>query len=114
MTCRDLLLQLCQGAKLSILNGRVQGDVPAHLTCHAHAGSVIDYFVASSGVCNRACSLQVQDMTPDSDHYPVVLSLDMPTTVSTPCLPGFQAPKLEYDSSRVDSFQTQFADDAGF
>ena len=38
-----LLLQLCQGARLSILNGRVQGDIPAHYTCHANAGgSVVD------------------------------------------------------------------------
>ena len=78
-----LLLQLCQGARLSILNGRVQGDIPAHYTCHANAGgSVVDFFVASAGICSRACSLQVQDMTPDSDHYPVVLSLDMPMAAS--------------------------------
>lgn len=91
-----LLLQLCQGARLSILNGRVQGDIPAHLPCHANAGgSVVDYFIASAGICSRACSRQVQDMTPDSDHYPVVLSLDMPTAAFTSCTPRFQAPRLK-------------------
>ena len=33
-----LLLQLCQGARLSILNRRVQDDIPAHYTCYANAG----------------------------------------------------------------------------
>lgn len=110
-----LLLQLCQGARLSILNGRVQGDIPAQFTCHANAGgSVVDYFIASASICSRACSLQVQDMTPDSDHFPVVLSLDMPMAALTACTPSFHAPRLKYDSSRVESFQTQFADNEGF
>ena len=110
-----LLLQLCQGARLSILNGRVQGDIPAHLPCHANAGgSVVDYFIASAGICSTACSRQVQDMTPDSDHYPVVLSLDMPMVAVTSCTPSLQAPRLKYESSRIQFFQTQLADNAGF
>ena len=61
-----LLLQLCQG--LSTLNGRVQGGIPAHYTCHVNAdGSVVDYFIASAGICSRACSLQLQDMIPWPD-----------------------------------------------
>ena len=63
-----LLLQLCQGARLSILNGHAQGSIPAHYTCHVNAdGSVVDYFIASAGICSRACSLQVQDMIPWPD-----------------------------------------------
>ena len=91
--CGPLLLQLCQGARRSILNA--QGDIPASYTCHANAGgSIVDYFIAA-GICSRACFLQVQDMTPDSDHYPVVLSLDMPTAAFTSCTPRFQAPRLK-------------------
>ena len=74
----------------------------------------VDYFIASAGICSRACCLQVQDMTPDSDHYPVVLSLDMPMAAFSSRTPSFQAPRLMYDSSRVEFFQTQLADNAGF
>ena len=53
-------------------------------------------------------------MTPDSDHYPVVLSLDMPMAAFSSRTPGLQAPRLKYDSSKIEFFQTQFADSEGF
>ncbi len=109
-----LLLQFCQGTQLSILNGRVFGDVPARCTSHANAGgSVIDYFIASTGICNRAQALQVHGMTPYSAHYPVVLTLDMPTSPFSASTSFSQAPTLTYDASKVEFLNAQLADSEG-
>ena len=77
------LVQFCQAHQLFILNGRAAGDIPARFTSHANAGSsVIDCFIASTGVCKRAYHLEVGDIVPASDHFPVILTLDSPTVSS--------------------------------
>ena len=76
------LLHFCQASGLHILNGCITGDTPARFTSHANAGhTVIDYFIASTHVCNKALHLKVQGIVASSDHYPVLLTLDMPTTL---------------------------------
>ena len=108
------LLELCQATGLSILNGRVQGDVPARFTSHCNAGySVIDYFIASADICQRTVRLEVHGILASSDHYPVQLTLDMPTL--PPALPCHvpQTTTLKYDSSRTDAFNAQFMNSEG-
>lgn len=87
-----------------MLIGLVASDSPVMLT-----SSVIDYFVASAGICCRALSLQVQDMTPDCYHFFVSVTLDMPTPSPPASRTSSQAPQLKYVSSSVEDFQTQLA-----
>ena len=106
-----LLLQFCQASQLYILNGRIQGDVPGRFTSHANAGkSCIDYFIASPGICTRTQSLLVDDMLPHSDHFPVVLTLDMPSALTPTNTVVPSTPLLRYDMIRTEQFQAQFSD----
>ena len=53
------VLHLCQASGLQILNGRIPGDTPAQFTSHANAEhTVIDYFIASAHLCNKAFALR--------------------------------------------------------
>ena len=109
------LLHLCQASGLHILNGRTTGDTAAQFTSHANAGhTVIDYFIASAHLCNKALHLKVQGIIPSSDHYPVLLTLDMPTTLSVSSASVLPSPNLRYDNSRKESYVAQYIDGDGF
>ena len=105
------LLQFCQASQLHILNGRITGDIPAQYTSHANAGhSCIDYFITSPGISSRAVSLVVQDMVSCSEHFPVLLTLHLPSIPSPSTAAVSQTPLLRYDPARVELFQAEFSD----
>ena len=109
-TFGSLLLQFCCTSQFYILNGRIPGDVPAQFTSHANGGhSCIDYFIASPGLCNSAVNLKVHDIIATSDHFPVVLTLDLLTTSAAK---GYVStcPVYWNDPARTELFQAAIAD----
>ncbi len=76
-------LSLCQDAELAIMNGRVDGDSPAGVTCCTNntSKSTIDLYYASTGLFQQASGLRVMQSPlwghsrVLSDHTPVSLSL---------------------------------------
>ena len=45
-----------------------------------------------------------------SDHYPVLLNLDMPTTVSVSSGSVLTSPNLKYDNSKIDFYLAPYVD----
>jgi len=58
--------------------------------------------------------LKVQGIVASSDHYPIMLTLDMPTTLSVSSGSVFPSPNLRYDNSKKDSYLAQYVDSDGF
>ena len=71
---------------------------------------MIDYFIASAGICNKVSHLEVQGIIPSSDHYPVMLTLDTPTHFSSSSCFVSPSPNLRYDPSRKPAYQAQSVD----
>ena len=71
-----VLLNMCISYSMCILNGRVGNDTDVgEYTYHGHSGSsVIDYFICSSDMFYICENIKV-DISPESDHMPVVLLL---------------------------------------
>jgi hypothetical protein len=72
-----VLLQLLRGTGLSVLNGRVSGDEEGAFTSiHSNGNSVIDLYIASTGVAEAAERLEVlEKLRGLSDHRPVLLTI---------------------------------------
>jgi hypothetical protein len=87
-TSERRLLQLCHDTGLTILNGRVQGDVEGFFT--SQGSSTVDFFLSSSSLFHDFSNLQVLTHSPHSDHSPVLLtmSLDRLTYECTTNLPA--------------------------
>ena len=97
------LLDLCCSANMLIMNGRVAGDIAGKLTFpHPQGGSVVDYFVASYALFQLQPSLLVRDIQPESDYWPLHLSLRLPhgSTQTLP-QPSQYIPKLRHRPERV-------------
>lgn len=56
----------------------------------------------------------MQGIIPSSDHYPVLLTLDMPTTLSVSSASVLPSSNLRYDNSRKESYVAQYIDGDGF
>jgi len=78
-----LLLQLCAGSELRIVNGRRGSDqVIGSFTCFNSRGhSVVDYFISSASLLQEIGSFIIDDITTYSDHCS--LQLDLPTCQSS-------------------------------
>ena len=69
--CGRCLLNVCEQFSLLIMNGVLPGDRCGNVTYIAHNGaSVIDYFLISRSLVNRALNLRVVPRI-DSKHLPV-------------------------------------------
>ena len=72
-----LLLTVCQGSDIAILNGR-SGKRSGCFTCHTSNGkSVVDYFLASSQLIPAVGTFCVEEISPASDHCPLTLTPDL-------------------------------------
>ncbi len=119
------LLDLCIDTSLLIMNGRVAGDTHGELTCLANKGaSVVDYFVASPAILERATQLQV--LTDDmlcgrkdshSDHRPLHLQLELDWGVGGSATDDTINPDgdpvvlhcFKYDPVKVDAYRDSLA-----
>lgn len=65
-----LLLDLCKGSGLRILNGRKFGDLCGNYTCYNHWGnpSTIDYMLCHTDLYNDVDYFKVHDLMPSSIH----------------------------------------------
>ena len=81
---------MCKDLDLSILNGRMIGDVYGNLTCYHHNGcSVVDYEICSNALLQSVTQFKVECLLPTlSDHCSIGVS------IST---------NLNFDSQRVPS-----------
>lgn len=72
-----ILLNLCITYSMCILNGRIGDDKDVgEFTYHGHAGSsLIDYFICSTGLFALCHNIKV-DVSAESDHMPVILTLE--------------------------------------
>jgi hypothetical protein len=75
--CGRVLLQLLRGTGLSFLNGRVSGDEEGAFTSiHNNGNSVIDLYIASTGVAEAAERLKVPGKLRGLlDHRPMLLTI---------------------------------------
>ncbi len=73
-----LLFDICnKSAGLRILNGRYRGDSIGFYTSFKHnESSVVDYILASAGVCNRVVNFRVQPYLHLSDHAVLSVTLE--------------------------------------
>ena len=105
------LLEVCQRARLRIINGRKIGDSTGNLTCHKYNGSsTADYFIVDVNLFNHVRYIRVHDWTPClSDRYPI--SLDTFMIYQAPTENVSHKPKApskaKWDSIMEHVFQTQ-------
>ena len=73
-----VLLSICQGSDIAIMDGRTPRNSSGCFTCHTSKGkSVVDYFLASTQLMHAATALSVEQLPPESNHCPLTLSLDL-------------------------------------
>ena len=107
------LLEVCQKARLRIINGRKIGDSTGNLTCHKYNGSsTVDYFIADVNLFSHVRYMRVHDWTPClSDHCPVSICLDTFMIYQTPTENVSHKPKApskaKWDPIKEHIFQTQ-------
>ena len=104
-----LILDLCKGCELLILNGRCEGDLEGKYTLHSYNGglSTVDYFLGSAALLAQVVKLEVLDKRPESDHCPVLLQVKIkhsPIPSRTCSVRLTQLPKLHYDKERAPEF----------
>lgn len=78
------LLDLCQAARLRILNGRTGHDRNlGKFTCHtACISSVVDYVIVSAAFRPLISEFIVKDLSLHSDHCPLWFSIDDVTSAT--------------------------------
>ena len=71
------LLELCKMTNMRIVNGRAgEPDNTGRCTCHTYNGqSVVDYVISDAQGTSRIYSMVIEDITPESDHSPIVFTL---------------------------------------
>jgi len=80
-----ILLDLCYVYRLFILNGRAYGDRGGEYTFIGENGSsVVDYFFSSANLFQYVDMFNIGDRL-DSDHFPLELTLNFPTTSNPTC-----------------------------
>ena len=94
------LLEICKGADLRILNGRVSGDSLGRVTFHGKNGvSVVDYAVRDQDLLSHVANFVVKDPLHLSDHSPITTWLNINQkmsynhTILNPFAPGDFAEK---------------------
>jgi hypothetical protein len=104
------LLDLCDAADLSILNGLVNQGFDGEETFIGPSGSsVIDYFIISNDLCSDqyVLSLEVSDKCVESDHQPVTLVLKCSVVNAEPVKEQLSwVHKIVWDSDKEDTFRT--------
>ena len=69
-----VLLSICQGSDIAIMNGRTPGNSSGCFTCHTSKGkNFIDDFLASTQLMHAAAALSVEQLPPESDPCPLTL-----------------------------------------
>ena len=69
------LIDLCVENNLTLLNGRISGDLFGELSYVNYAGaSVIDYFAVSQSLLRSTNFLRINDLNSYSDHKPIIAS----------------------------------------
>lgn len=76
------LLEFCHECRISIVNGRVSGDLQGRVTCHNKNGkgcSLVDVFLAGQDVFPIISCLKVHELDASlrSDHCPLSLTLSL-------------------------------------
>jgi hypothetical protein len=104
--CGRCLLNVCEQFSLLIMNGVLPGDRCGNVTYIAHNGaSVIDYFLISRSLVNRALNLRVVPRI-DSKHLPVEMIFNtMKTHGATPVNPVIvNIQKYVWDQDKVETY----------
>ena len=85
--CKQFI-NLISNNQLRILNGRTLGDFQGQFTSIQKNGcSVIDYFAVSPKIQQKVNYLQVNSLTMNSDHKPLVMELRCPPITVKPPVP---------------------------
>jgi hypothetical protein len=70
------LLEFMEGCNLTILNGSTVGDSMGEFTSYQYNGaSIVDYMVVSTDIRDKINHLRIPNITPFSDHTPLLCSL---------------------------------------
>ena len=78
------LLEICRGADLRILNGRVSGDSLGRATFHGRNGtSVVDYAIYDQDLFSSVADFVVKEPSFFSDHSPVITWLNTERNIVT-------------------------------
>ena len=65
-----VLLSICQGSDIAIMNGRTPENSSGCFTCHTSTGkNVVDYFLASTQLMHAATAFSVEQLPPEPDHF---------------------------------------------
>ncbi len=73
------LIDVCKNTNISMLNGRMNGDVPGKFTFHSSIGSsVIDYALVSSELMDQIVYFNVGNANPWSDHNCISTCMKLP------------------------------------
>ena len=106
------LLDLCQAARLRILNGRTGHNRKiGKFTCHrAHGSSVVDYVIASVALIPLIIPLIlefiVQELSFHSDHCPLYFNIDgtINATFRLHCISNATTDMLKDSADRDDDY----------
>ena len=81
-------IELLQTTEMVILNGRTIGDIFGSPTCVQHNGvSTVDYICVSPNLIDRVRFFKVENLTPYSDHRPILTAIDTKSSALAPCNP---------------------------
>ena len=75
------LLELCKSSNMRIMNGYYNNDATTGtFTCYtANDRSLIDYLICDSKFCQALSSFRVDPLVSDSDHRPLIFSINLKT-----------------------------------
>ena len=110
------LLDFCEACDLSLLTGKLAGDVPAmpSFAARAHTGSSRpDHVIVSQGLLCHMRSLHVDASRHDSDHYPLQVVFQNCTVPQPAVITGalHTYPRLRWDGECCDDYQSRLLGD---
>ena len=110
-----VLLSICQGSDIAIMNRRRPGNRSGCFTCQTSKGrSVVDYYLASTQLMHAAASLSVEQLPPESDHCPLTLTIHLQAqnTADPERIPQVQGAgsdvnpqQIRYNVNQVDKYR---------
>ena len=110
------LLDFCEACDLSLLTGKLEGDIPAmpSFAARVHTGSSRpDHVIVSQGLLSRMQSLHVDASRHDSDHYPLRLVFQNCVVPQPAVIPGalHTYPRLRWNGECCDDYQSRLLGD---
>ncbi|MES9883266.1 MAG: reverse transcriptase family protein [Sedimenticola sp.] len=99
------LLDLCKGANLRIVNGRLYDNTDQYTYLSDRGNSVIDYFIADPSLFGTITQFVIHDLYSCSPHTPIQLSIKANVSSNPHVMHSQILNKLVWDHNKVDRYK---------